>query len=217
MNERTNTDHGCTNRRRRESQLPRTSLHSFHVILPLASFYSSLKLPACDCEKIQHAFPRDFRAGPHALDWDPSKWIIELLHAYTGLVTSVRVTREEDVRVARGLVESRHHSKSKPSTPPSVISDDEYAPLEPEPGPELETWSAERINIYINGQGQPEARAQNHKLTRAVLFVDGFVVDITEYTSIHVRMRLSIASLALAAHPNLLSYAYAHAHGCSWR
>lgn len=105
----------------------------------------------------------------------------------------MRVTQEEDVRVARVLVK-RHHSKRNP-TPPRGLGEDQAGvicqdvdkdtPLEPEP--ELETWSEERINTYV--QGQPDA--QNGKRARAVLFIDGLVVDITEYTSMHVRIRLS--------------------------
>ncbi|KAK7062724.1 hypothetical protein VNI00_000212 [Paramarasmius palmivorus] len=46
-----------------------------------------------------HAFPHDYRSGPSATAWDPSKWIILLLHRF-GLVRGLRTARETDMKEA---------------------------------------------------------------------------------------------------------------------
>ncbi|KAI0785365.1 fatty acid desaturase-domain-containing protein [Irpex lacteus] len=43
-----------------------------------------------------HTFPHDFRSGPLLLDWDPSKWIILLLHR-AGLASGLRRARKADL------------------------------------------------------------------------------------------------------------------------
>jgi len=47
------------------------------------------------------AFPPDYRNGFKSTDWDPTKWIIAFLHAFTSLIPSVRTTPEKEVERAR--------------------------------------------------------------------------------------------------------------------
>ncbi|KAK4051941.1 hypothetical protein OIV83_002646 [Microbotryomycetes sp. JL201] len=51
-----------------------------------------------------HAFPKDYRNGPRALDWDPSKWMIYTLHHLTPFVPKVYKTADYEVLKARAHV-----------------------------------------------------------------------------------------------------------------
>lgn len=51
-----------------------------------------------------HSFPCDFRNGVRKTDWDPSKWIIYLLHRYTTQIPLVRRTPDSEVERARQRV-----------------------------------------------------------------------------------------------------------------
>ncbi|OAV89076.1 hypothetical protein PTTG_28817 [Puccinia triticina 1-1 BBBD Race 1] len=51
-----------------------------------------------------HVFPKDYRNGPDSLDWDPSKWIIYLLHRYTSLVPKINYTDSREVEEVRQRV-----------------------------------------------------------------------------------------------------------------
>ncbi|CAG8492503.1 6124_t:CDS:2 [Funneliformis mosseae] len=47
-----------------------------------------------------HEFPKDFRNGYRLFDWDPSKWIIFLLHTFTNQVPSVTRVPDNEVQKA---------------------------------------------------------------------------------------------------------------------
>ncbi|KDE03148.1 hypothetical protein MVLG_06343 [Microbotryum lychnidis-dioicae p1A1 Lamole] len=51
-----------------------------------------------------HAFPRDYRNGPRAFDWDPSKWIICALHFFTPWVPKMHQTPEAEIIRAKAHV-----------------------------------------------------------------------------------------------------------------
>ena len=51
-----------------------------------------------------HSFPCDFRNGFRKTDWDPTKWIIFLLHTFTSQIPSVRRTPDAAVERARDRV-----------------------------------------------------------------------------------------------------------------
>ncbi|KAH8110614.1 hypothetical protein DFH11DRAFT_1801746 [Phellopilus nigrolimitatus] len=104
-----------------------------------------------------HAFPQDFRAGPSPLDWDPSKWIILLLHRF-GLATGLRRAREEDIKM-REQLEDEGSNTSMVSTESRWMG---------------ETWDEKELLNY--------ARARPG---RCVLLLDSFAVDVTEYVGEH--------------------------------
>ena len=78
-----------------------------------------------------------------------------MLHEYTGLVTSVYVTDEDDIAVAKSLVGA---------------SDDN------EVEPEFEQWNEQRIRQYLTAGP-----------SRSIISIDGFIIDVTEHLSSHVR------------------------------
>ncbi|CAE6438712.1 unnamed protein product [Rhizoctonia solani] len=134
-----------------------------------------------------HAFPHDFRNGPCAKDWDPSKWIIWALHQFTPLVTRVRRAREEDISRARRWM-TYVHGLGKDHLPHEweTLDDDAFfqavAEVENEsqsgrigqlPETELETWDLTRLESYV----------QNER--RIIILIDGWLVDVTRYMSEH--------------------------------
>ncbi|KAJ3511348.1 hypothetical protein NLJ89_g4142 [Agrocybe chaxingu] len=105
-----------------------------------------------------HSFPHDFRSGPSLLDWDPSKWIIFVLHKL-GLATSLRRVRSEDLGEALRYM----HKK----TVLGIIE------------PEDDSWDGPEWNIE-----QVKQFAQL-KPGRCVVLINGFVVDATLYLGEH--------------------------------
>ncbi|CAE6434063.1 unnamed protein product [Rhizoctonia solani] len=134
-----------------------------------------------------HAFPHDFRNGPCAKDWDPSKWIIWALYQFTPLVTRVRRAREEDISRARRWM-TYAHGLGKDHLPHGweTVDDDAFfdtvAEVENESGDrgadqpqekEYEKWDLIRLESYV----------QNER--RIILLIDGWIVDVTQYMSEH--------------------------------
>ncbi|KAH7338992.1 hypothetical protein B0J17DRAFT_659413 [Rhizoctonia solani] len=133
-----------------------------------------------------HAFPHDFRNGPCAKDWDPSKWIIWALHQFTPLVTRVRRAREEDISRARRWM-TYVHGLGKDHLPHGweTLDDDAFfavAEVENENESrrigqprerEFETWDLTRLESYV----------QNER--RMIILIDGWLVDVTRYASEH--------------------------------
>ncbi|KAI0078854.1 hypothetical protein K474DRAFT_1683508 [Panus rudis PR-1116 ss-1] len=114
-----------------------------------------------------HAFPHDFRSGPDTFDWDPSKWIIIMLHKF-GWATGLRTAREADV--ADALVHM--HNKTQHLPPPKYdvySSDDQDATRAV-----YEKWSEEKLYEYIES-----------KKGRCVVVLKGYVVDVTNYLGEH--------------------------------
>ncbi|KNZ60028.1 hypothetical protein VP01_1624g4 [Puccinia sorghi] len=64
-----------------------------------------------------HVFPKDYRNGPDSLDWDPSKWIIYLLHRYTSLVPKISYTDSREVEQVRRRVLEITSSRRKDGRP----------------------------------------------------------------------------------------------------
>ncbi|KAF8078933.1 hypothetical protein FPV67DRAFT_85563 [Lyophyllum atratum] len=107
-----------------------------------------------------HAFPHDFRSGPSLTDWDPSKWIILILHGL-GLVHSLRRAKEQD------LVEAAYYMRLK-SEHGVIVSESD---AEPWGGA---VWSMAQLNNYIK-----------ESPGRCVIQLDGFAVDATKYLGEH--------------------------------
>ncbi|OLL23878.1 Acyl-CoA desaturase 1 [Neolecta irregularis DAH-3] len=51
-----------------------------------------------------HTFPYDYRNGIKPLDWDPTKWIIWLLHTWTDQIPIIKKAKDEDILKARARV-----------------------------------------------------------------------------------------------------------------
>lgn len=64
-----------------------------------------------------HVFPKDYRNGPAYFDWDPSKWIIYLLHRYTNLVSKLNYTDPVEVEQVRQRVLKITSSRRKNGRP----------------------------------------------------------------------------------------------------
>ncbi|KAL8276328.1 hypothetical protein RQP46_011253 [Phenoliferia psychrophenolica] len=62
-----------------------------------------------------HAYPSDYRNGPRALDWDPTKWAIYLLHNFTPFVPRVQLTPPSDILKARAHVLSLQSDSARES------------------------------------------------------------------------------------------------------
>ncbi|KAH9897743.1 hypothetical protein C8Q73DRAFT_640686 [Cubamyces lactineus] len=118
-----------------------------------------------------HSFPHDFRSGPSALDWDPSKWVIMLLHSL-GLVSDLRCAREEEIRTAREHMLRKEIAQAH--------TDGQGAGSDTASGSEEERedwqgpiWTAEQLADYACAND------------RCVILLDGYAVDATEYLAEH--------------------------------
>jgi stearoyl-CoA desaturase (delta-9 desaturase) len=110
----------------------------------------------------EHAFPHDYRSGPSFLDWDPSKWIVFVLHSL-GFVTALRRAREGDVREAAVYMHHKYHH--------STSFDGEECESEWDG----EVWSVQDVEHFVKA-----------KRGRCVILLHGFVVDVTTYLGEHV-------------------------------
>lgn len=124
-----------------------------------------------------HAFPHDFRNGPRLQDWDPSKWIIWMLHKFTPLVTRVRQARDEDVTRARKWM-AYIHSQGRDHLPYGWedLDDDRQAIIDEIPKPQerlFEEWDRARLETYIQNEH------------RVIILIDNWVVDVTKYMKEH--------------------------------
>lgn len=97
-------------------------------------------------------------------DWDPSKWIILILHRL-GFATGLRRARQEDIADAKNYM----HYKTKYGVCPSNTETWEG-----------QVWNLEELKRYIRAlPGQ------------SVVIIDGYAVDATPYLAEHVRYYLS--------------------------
>lgn len=128
-----------------------------------------------------HAFPQDFRNGPHPLDWDPSKWFIWVLHNYTTLVPRIRVTPEPDVLKARAQVLEEDAELASNDAEKQKALKKKAAELRALVPPQFwgipegkeETWGRKQLQSYVeNGR-------------KKVLLIDGWIVDVTSYMKDH--------------------------------
>ncbi|KIM31991.1 hypothetical protein M408DRAFT_327367 [Serendipita vermifera MAFF 305830] len=120
----------------------------------------------------QHAFPHDFRAGPNILDWDPSKWIITMLHR-VGLTTGLRRAKIEDIAAAKSWMQSHHHHEPFPASSASEEDEeDESDSLDAEGSCVMVQWSLDDLMRNARDKG-------------CLLVIDGFVVDASSYVGEH--------------------------------
>ncbi|KAJ7361409.1 hypothetical protein DFH08DRAFT_844042 [Mycena albidolilacea] len=106
-----------------------------------------------------HSFPHDWRSGPHPLNWDPSKWIIGILHRF-GLVYGLRSVRDEDLKEAMQYM----HFKDTHGVPPPQTE----APWD------KQIWDLPQAHEYI--QSKPG---------RCVVVIDDYFVDVSTYLGEH--------------------------------
>nr|XP_019050923.1 hypothetical protein I302_01366 [Kwoniella bestiolae CBS 10118]OCF29853.1 hypothetical protein I302_01366 [Kwoniella bestiolae CBS 10118] len=119
-----------------------------------------------------HAFPKDFRNGPHPADWDPSKWFIWTLHKYTSLVPTIARTPESAVRKARARVYMSQASRLTEALPPHEMV---------RPKEELPVWTRAEVR-----KRQGEYVKEEHGVRRRVLvLLEGCVVDVGGYLDDH--------------------------------
>lgn len=116
-----------------------------------------------------HSFPYDFRAGPSPLDWDPSKWVLLVLHQL-GFVTGLRRARLDEIEDAKLFMRSKshvtHHDGSSENT-----GEGEAAWSGP-------VWDMDQVMEYAENMGT--------KTAPCLMVVDGFVIDATSYMKEHV-------------------------------
>ncbi|KAF7302757.1 Stearoyl-CoA desaturase [Mycena chlorophos] len=129
-----------------------------------------------------HSFPHDWRSGPHILNWDPSKWIIAILHR-VGLVYGLRSVREQDMREALHYM----HHKEKHGVPPE--DNDE---------PVKESWTIERAKEYLCSQQG-----------RCVVVIEDYFVDVTSYLGEHPGGAALLRRYALRADQELKDASWA--------
>lgn len=110
---------------------------------------------------LQHSFPHDFRSGPWITAWDPSKWIILLLHRFK-LVTGLRRARDIDLKEALAYMKY----KSVHGMPPRDDLDEQQT---------SEHWTIEEARLYVK-----------ERPGRCVVLLNGWVVDLTTYLREHV-------------------------------
>nr|GAT57421.1 stearoyl-CoA desaturase [Mycena chlorophos] len=129
-----------------------------------------------------HSFPHDWRSGPHILNWDPSKWIIAILHRL-GLVYGLRSVREQDMREALHYM----HHKEKHGVPPE--DNDE---------PVKQSWTIERAKEYLCSQQG-----------RCVVVIEDYFVDVTSYLGEHPGGAALLRRYALRADQELKDASWA--------
>ncbi|RXK37037.1 hypothetical protein M231_05696 [Tremella mesenterica] len=120
-----------------------------------------------------HAFPKDFRNGPHPADWDPSKWFIWILHRYTSLVPTIFRTSESAIHKARARV---FLANARRLTQHLAVGET-IRPLE-----ELPVWSRKEISKR-NGEWVVEKSGEKRR--RVLLMLEGCVVDVGGYLEDH--------------------------------
>ncbi|KAJ3305605.1 hypothetical protein HDV03_001250 [Kappamyces sp. JEL0829] len=105
-----------------------------------------------------HEFPRDYRNGIKTLDWDPTKWMIAGL-SYLNLTYNLRTIPDDVIykaQIAAAEDKIKHLSKG-------LIWTDET---------KLPVWTFEEY--------KEEAKA-----SQALILIDGYAVDISEFKSEH--------------------------------
>ncbi|KAK4688754.1 stearoyl-CoA desaturase (Delta-9 desaturase), partial [Tremellales sp. Uapishka_1] len=141
-----------------------------------------------------HAFPKDFRNGPHPADWDPSKWAIHLLHLYTPFVPTMARTPESAVRKARAHVHMAHAGR--------LVSDlsqeEKVKPLE-----ELPVWSRAEIR---KRHGEWIKCGNGARRRRVLLIIEGCVVDAGGYLDDHPGGQHLLLSQSVYPLPSTLTF-----------
>ncbi|EJD36280.1 hypothetical protein AURDEDRAFT_140101 [Auricularia subglabra TFB-10046 SS5] len=108
-----------------------------------------------------HAFPHDFRAGLRSSEYDPSKWLLLVLHRFK-LVWGLRRARREDIAWAVEDMRRRHNECGEAQEDAQSVIDNETPP----------TWSLADVQGFV-------------KTGRCALLIDNFVVDATSILGEH--------------------------------
>ncbi|KIJ53481.1 hypothetical protein M422DRAFT_25353 [Sphaerobolus stellatus SS14] len=112
-----------------------------------------------------HAFPHDYRAGPQLFDWDPSKWVIRMLHNLK-LASRLRCARDEDISYAMKCIQRKQKTSDTWDHQP-------IAPSDPNSwkGP---VWDRSEIKEYLKNQSGS-----------CCLIVNDLLTDVTQYIGEH--------------------------------
>jgi stearoyl-CoA desaturase (Delta-9 desaturase) len=102
-----------------------------------------------------HSFPSDFRNGFRKTDWDPTKWLIYLLHILTTQIPSVRRTPDSEVEKARQR----------------VIIETSFRDLPPSQLGDLPVIRASQVRDRYDG--------------KPVIILEGYAVDVGAFTKEH--------------------------------
>lgn len=130
------------------------------------------------------SFPRPMRflEADEGSDWDPTKWIIYILHKYTSLVPSLATTPNSSILKARSMVLRSQADRLAGSVPDSE---------RPKSKEELPVWS-KREAKRRNGEWVLELVGEEIRKRRMVLvLVQGCLVDVGGYVDEHVSYRFS--------------------------
>ncbi|KAJ4488495.1 hypothetical protein J3R30DRAFT_3436177 [Lentinula aciculospora] len=112
-----------------------------------------------------HAFPHDYRSGPWITMWDPSKWVILLLHRF-GYVSGLRQARKVDYEEALAYMDH----KRLHDIPPFHDKRDGSSKL----ADGCQYWTIEATISYV----------KEHP-NQCVVLLNGWVVNVTAYLSEH--------------------------------
>lgn len=104
-------------------------------------------------------------------DWDPTKWIIWVLHRYTPFVPTIATTPEAEVLKARAHVHRLHADRLTSQIPSSDIAKDDT---------QLPHWTKADL-----------ARELEEDEGAVFLLIDGYIVDAGGYLDVHVSQQLS--------------------------
>jgi stearoyl-CoA desaturase (delta-9 desaturase) len=99
-------------------------------------------------------------------DWDPTKWIIWVLHRYTPFVPTIAITPEGEILKARAHVHRLHADRLTSQIPSSDIAKDDA---------QLPQWS--KANLVRELEADEGA---------VFLLIDGYIVDVGGYLDVHV-------------------------------
>ncbi|GAA94643.1 hypothetical protein E5Q_01296 [Mixia osmundae IAM 14324] len=126
-----------------------------------------------------HAFPKDFRNGPGIADYDPTKWVIWMLHRFTSLVPVIYATPEHEILEARA-----HVLHSKASRLQDLSSDSE-APNSRIPSDDsLPIWRVDEVTEHVRLL-TADKMARGSLKRPLVIIVDSYALDVASYASLH--------------------------------
>lgn len=99
-------------------------------------------------------------------DWDPTKWIIWVLHRYTPFVPTIATTPEAEILKARAHVHRLHADRLTSQIPNSELAKDDW---------QLPEWTkADLVRELELDEGA------------VFLLIDGYIVDVGGYLDVHV-------------------------------